>query len=77
MHGPGRLLHPLRRVGPKGSDQFEPISWEAALVAIHLWVSEVIGRWGPEAVMPLNYAGPHGLLAGDSMSLPSGRSSST
>ena len=29
----------------------------------------VIGRWGPQAVTPLNYAGPHGLLAGDSMSL--------
>ena len=29
----------------------------------------MIERWGPEAVMPLNYAGPHGMLAGDSMSL--------
>ena len=31
--------------------------------------SSVIDRWGPQAVMPLNYAGPHGMLAGDSMSL--------
>jgi anaerobic selenocysteine-containing dehydrogenase len=68
VHGPGRLLHPLHRVGPKGSDQFERISWGAALDAIHLRISEIIGRWGPQAVMPLNYAGPHGLLAGDSMS---------
>ena len=30
--------------------------------------SAVIERWGPQAVTPLNYAGPHGLLAGDSMS---------
>ena len=29
----------------------------------------MIERWGPQAVMPLNYAGPHGMLAGDSMSL--------
>jgi len=68
VHGPGRLLHPLRRLGPKGSDQFEPISWDAALDAIHLRISDTIGRWGSQAVMPLNYAGPHGLLAGDSMS---------
>ncbi|MEO9189977.1 MAG: molybdopterin-dependent oxidoreductase [Acetobacteraceae bacterium] len=69
VHGPRRVLHPLRRIGPKGSGQFERISWAAALDEIHARVSEVIGRWGPQAVMPLNYAGPHGLLAGDSMSL--------
>src|SRR5215472_10815498 len=69
VHGPGRLLYPLRRAGPKGSGEFTRISWEEALDEIHDRVSEVIARWGPQAVMPLNYAGPHGLLAGDSMSL--------
>jgi len=68
VHGPQRLVHPLRRVGPKGSGQFERISWEMALDEIHQRVSDVIGRWGLQAVMPLNYAGPHGFLAGDSMS---------
>jgi anaerobic selenocysteine-containing dehydrogenase len=69
VHGPQRLLHPLRRNGPKGSGQFTPISWDAALDEIHARVSSVIERFGPQAVMPLNYAGPHGLLAYDSMSL--------
>ena len=69
VHGPQRLLHPLRRTGPKGSGQFERVSWDAALDQIFERVSAVIGRWGPQAVMPLNYAGPHGFLAGDSMSL--------
>jgi anaerobic selenocysteine-containing dehydrogenase len=68
VHGQRRLLHPLRRVGLKGSEQFERISWDTALDEIYERVSDIIGRWGPEAVMPLNYAGPHGFLAGDSMS---------
>jgi anaerobic selenocysteine-containing dehydrogenase len=69
VHGEQRLLYPLRRIGPKGCGQFERVSWEAALDEIYQRVSAVIDRWGPQAVMPLNYAGPHGLLAGDSMSL--------
>jgi anaerobic selenocysteine-containing dehydrogenase len=69
VHGDRRLFYPLRRVGAKGSGEFERISWDEALDEIHDRVSEIIGRWGPQAVMPLNYAGPHGLLAGDSMSL--------
>jgi anaerobic selenocysteine-containing dehydrogenase len=69
VHGPQRLLKPLRRTGPKGSGQFEPISWDTALDEIHARVGAVIERWGPQAVAPLNYAGPHGFLAGDSMSL--------
>ncbi len=69
VHGPGRLTTPLKRVGPRGASRFERISWEQALDIVHARVSEVIATHGPEAVMPLNYAGPHGMLAGDSMSL--------
>jgi anaerobic selenocysteine-containing dehydrogenase len=69
VHGPGRLTTPLKRVGPRGACRFERISWQQALDTIHARVSEVIDTHGPEAVMPLNYAGPHGMLAGDSMSL--------
>lgn len=69
VHGPQRLLHPLRRDGPRGSGRFVPISWSAALDEIYARTTAVIARHGPQAVMPLNYAGPHGMLAGDSMSL--------
>lgn len=68
VHGSQRLLHPLRRTGPKGSGQFETIAWPAALSEIRRRVGQVIERWGPQAVMPVNYAGPHGMLSGDSMS---------
>ncbi len=69
VHGPDRLLYPLRRSGPKGSGQFTRTTWDEALDEIHARVSAVIDRWGPQAVAPLNYAGPHGLLSYDSMSL--------
>ncbi len=69
VHGPGRLLHPLARSGPRGSGAFRRIGWNEALDLIHRRVSALVERWGPQAVMPLNYAGPHGMLAGDSMSL--------
>src|SRR6516165_44485 len=69
VHGARRLAHPMRRRGPKASGAFEPISWEAALDLIHERVMQVVARHGREAVVPLNYAGPHGMLAMDSMSL--------
>ena len=69
VHGPNRLLYPQRRVGSKGEGRFERITWDAALDIIHDRVAAVIDRHGREAVLPLNYAGPHGMLAGDSMSL--------
>ncbi len=69
VHGTNRLRYPLKCTGPKGSGSFERVSWTEALDTIHARVSNVIERHGAQAVMPLNYAGPHGMLAGDSMSL--------
>lgn len=34
LYHPGRVKGPLYRVGPPGSDAFEPISWDAALARI-------------------------------------------
>lgn len=69
VHGSHRLLHPMKRVGTRGSGEFARVSWSEALDLVHTRVSEVIARHGPQAVAPLNYAGPHGMLSGDSMSL--------
>ncbi len=69
VHGEGRLLTPLRRVGRKGEGRFERIAWDAALDLIHERVGAVVRTHGPEAVLPLNYAGPHGMLAYASMDL--------
>jgi anaerobic selenocysteine-containing dehydrogenase len=69
VHGPGRLLTPLRRTGAKGEGRFERIGWAEALDVIHERWSAIIAAHGPEAILPLNYAGPHGMLAGGSMDL--------
>jgi anaerobic selenocysteine-containing dehydrogenase len=68
-NGEGRLLTPLRRTGGRGEGRFERISWEDALDVIHARFTAVIAAHGPQAILPLNYAGPHGMLAGGSMDL--------
>ena len=67
VHGSERLTRPLRRVGRRGEDAFEPISWDEALDLIHAGICAAVARHGPQTVLPLNYAGPHGELAGGSM----------
>ncbi len=69
VHGEGRLTTPLSRVGAKGEGRFARISWSQALDMVHERFSAVIATHGPQAILPLNYAGPHGLLAGGSMDL--------
>jgi anaerobic selenocysteine-containing dehydrogenase len=67
VHGEGRLTHPLKRVGPRDSGQYERISWAGALDLIHAGFSRAMEVYGPQSVMPFNYAGPHGELAAASM----------
>src|SRR6202045_4326695 len=69
VHRPNRLRYPLKRIGPKGEGKFEQTSWDEALDTIHRHVGAIISRYGSQSLLPLNYAGPHGMLAGDSMSL--------
>jgi anaerobic selenocysteine-containing dehydrogenase len=61
---PGRLLHPLRRVGPKGSGEFTRISWDEALERIAARLGDVIARHGPEAIWPFVGTGSMGLIQG-------------
>jgi len=63
VYSPDRLLHPLRRTGPKGSGEFERITWEAALAEIGDRLGTIIAESGGEAVMPFSDAGNQSLLA--------------
>ena len=49
---PDRLLRPLRRTGPKGSGDFRPISWEAALEEVAERFAHIARRSGTEAIWP-------------------------
>ena len=60
VYSSDRVLHPLRRNGPKGSGVFETISWEAALAEIAERFRTIIARHGAQAIMPCSYHGPGG-----------------
>ena len=63
---PERVLYPMRRTGPKGSGQFERVSWETALTDIAARLAAVAQR-DPQAILPYSYAGTMGLVQGESM----------
>ena len=61
---PDRLLHPMRRVGPKGRGAFEPVSWEEALDEIAERFAGTIRDFGPESIWPYLGSGSMGLIQG-------------
>jgi len=67
VHSEDRLRQPLLRIGPRGSGKYQPISWQQAIERVYQGFTEAIAKHGPQTILPLNYAGPHGMLAGGSM----------
>ncbi len=67
VYSPERILHPMKRVGPKGEGRFQRISWEEALDEIARRFEDVITAHGPQAILPYSYAGNMGLLSFGSM----------
>jgi anaerobic selenocysteine-containing dehydrogenase len=65
---PERVLHPLKRVGPKGAGRFVRVSWDEALDQIAQRLQAVAAR-DPQAILPYSYAGTMGLLQGESMAM--------
>lgn len=45
-----RIKSPMRRTGPKGSGEFEPISWDEAYREIAAQLNRLKQRYGPESV---------------------------
>ena len=62
VYHPDRLLYPQRRVGPKGSGQFERISWDEAISEIASRWRDIIEQHGAQCILPYSYAGTLGLV---------------
>lgn len=68
VYHPDRLKHPLRRVGPKGANQFERISWHEALDTIACRFRDIAASpAGPQAILPYSYCGTMGKIQGESL----------
>jgi len=65
LYGPDRILYPAKRVGPKGSGEFERISWDEAFDLAAARMREARERHGGEAILPFSYGGSNGLLSQD------------
>ncbi len=62
---PDRILHPLKRVGERGSGKWERVSWDEAMADIGQRLKAIIAEHGPEAwavsTSQWNTATDHGL----------------
>ena len=59
-----RVLYPLKRVGPKGSKQFQRISWDEAIETIAKRWKSIIATDGAQAILPYSYLGTQGIING-------------
>ncbi len=62
VYHPDRLTTPLRRVGPKGSGQWERCSWDEAITEITTRWKDIISHYGAAAILPYSYSGTLGML---------------
>ena len=67
VHHAERLMHPLQRVGAKGSGEFRQITWEQALDEVAEAMDKARNQYGAEAVWPYHFAGTMGLVQRDSI----------
>lgn len=67
VHGDKRLTTPLRRVNVDDKPIFESITWDQAYDEIKQNFDRVIAEHGAQAILPLKYAGPMGVLSVGSM----------
>jgi len=65
VYSPDRILYPMKRIGAKGSKNFERISWNQALKEITDRYREIIQQFGGEAILPYSYGGSNGILGQD------------
>ncbi len=62
VNSPERIATPLKRVGPKGTGQFKPITWNDALDEIAAKWKGIIKESGPLALLGYAYSAHQGLM---------------
>jgi anaerobic selenocysteine-containing dehydrogenase len=62
VYHPDRVLHPLKRVGPKGEARFVRVSWDEALADIASRWKSIVAESGAEAILPYSSAGVQGII---------------
>lgn len=62
VYADDRLMYPLRRSGPKGSDRWERITWDEAITEITDRWKAIIAEDGAQAILPYSYSGTLGLV---------------
>ncbi|MEY3427017.1 MAG: Dimethyl sulfoxide reductase DmsA precursor, partial [Pseudomonadota bacterium] len=65
-YSPERLMHPLKRSGPKGAGKFVQVTWEEAIQDIAARLKAIASE-NPEAVLPYSYAGTMGWVQSEAM----------
>ncbi len=61
-YAPDRILHPMERIGEKGSHKWRRISWEEAWSKLISKTKEIVDKYGAEAVLPYSYSGNYGAI---------------
>src|SRR5262245_30616991 len=64
VYHPDRLQHPLRRTGPRGSGQFERISWDEALDQVAGELRRVRDTYGNASILDASRSGSLSMLHG-------------
>jgi anaerobic dimethyl sulfoxide reductase subunit A len=64
QYHPDRLMRPLKRLGPRGAADFQPISWDEALDIVAFQLDRIKGRYGSSALFVPYGTGSYNQLNG-------------
>lgn len=59
MYHPDRIIHPMKRTGPRGAGSWEPVSWDEAFDTIAEKLTAFRNEHGPESIAMLTGTGRH------------------
>ncbi len=62
VYHPDRLATPLRRTGPKGSGEYEPVTWDTALGEIADRLGGLVANAGGESILQYSFDGTQGVV---------------